>query len=1227
MGKDQDLVVAAKTGNLNAVEKILIQKAKRSGPLASLRRGAGVNTQDQTGFTALHHASLNGYKEIVQLLLCNEASTNVVDHKGAAPLHLAAWTGNVEIVRLLLCHGPSIPNVNHMTKNRETPLHCAAQYGHSGVVALLLEHGADPTIRNHKHETALDLCAQYGRLETVELILAKRPELIRSYNSRAAGIMFAHTPLHLASRNGHKTVVELLMTAGMDVNVRTGSGTALHEAVQCGKTEVARLLLDHGINTQIRDIHRRTVEDLLKQFPSKVGPAVEITAMLQSHKFNNNNDSDLETDRRSENGDSVPIPLSSPYDSMLSPSPSPTHWEMYKNRRVSESSAFSSDGHGQWGRGYKSGAPNALSRSFIDSNFLSGPELDTVSIGSSTTSSGHRPTSSPFYLPMAPLSPATSNVSPMTSKRLISETDSPSKMSTTNCSGPYEYLYLATSGSQSSDQNRKTDILRRGKSADQYIEMKLRPTSGEEPVALTSLYQNVPIRTTNPRRKLKRQSGDQDPGALLARGDLQFKLVELEPATINQIIVSDRNGFITTTISSSRESLLDGDDTALFDWPSSPTNYHQPPTPDHPPPSPFQAERSIHARMRPLSQEYINLKRKSRDMETETEEDLLVVSWEPMSRVSSTDKSVSTAEETPIEEFLGDPTYAGLLKGSVSINRAERPKTLRKLRTVYDPPVTTQSPGSTDDQSKNSSKDLLSPFDEQEEWAKISDLINLGSENAKESMCSELEKEFQTRLGLSRSESKEKPKPKIESPTSVESWLFGLGFQDYTAAFIDYGYDNLNFISGVVVDDDLKCMGIENKNDRLKILEAARGLPCVVKDFWFKHHSKDTPEAKSKSIDDLDSVGGDEEDATQVEQWLKSIGLECYINTFLKHLYTDLERIARIWEIELTAVLEITKPGHRRRILSSVDSTKSQLHQAVSVGDGLNDVGNDLKQFKSNIQSTKEKPSTRHCSQLVSGTATLRHNPKKSRHAPLPPQFQNSSNKNADLVIRGPSELLFGVPPTLTTQWRHQPDTLVTGNVEYLASYLGSTEVKEPRGTESTKLSIQKLKQAVASGTQLSLPEVVLAISYRGVRFVVPTLAKSVCEHEICNINCASQDADDLNHFAYITKDHHTNLHYCHVFSVSTMDQATEIILTLGQAFEVAYQMALKSQTGNGSRTGSNGHTRSHSANHVLPPVVPGGDRPHGRGSAQQHSRSHSVNEIKFNGGIQKIDSVEKPGR
>ena len=54
------------------------------------------------------------YRDIVKLLLINEASTNIVDVKGSSPLHLAAWSGNVDIVRMLLCHGPSIPNVNLM---------------------------------------------------------------------------------------------------------------------------------------------------------------------------------------------------------------------------------------------------------------------------------------------------------------------------------------------------------------------------------------------------------------------------------------------------------------------------------------------------------------------------------------------------------------------------------------------------------------------------------------------------------------------------------------------------------------------------------------------------------------------------------------------------------------------------------------------------------------------------------------------------------------------------------------------------------------------------------------------------------------------------------------------------------------------------------------------------------------------------------------------------------
>lgn len=57
----------------------------------------------------------------------------------------------------------SIIKVSLQNKDKETALHCSAQYGHTGVVSLLLEHGCDPTIRNIKQESALDLAAQYGR--------------------------------------------------------------------------------------------------------------------------------------------------------------------------------------------------------------------------------------------------------------------------------------------------------------------------------------------------------------------------------------------------------------------------------------------------------------------------------------------------------------------------------------------------------------------------------------------------------------------------------------------------------------------------------------------------------------------------------------------------------------------------------------------------------------------------------------------------------------------------------------------------------------------------------------------------------------------------------------------------------------------------------------------------------------------------------------------------------
>ncbi|NXO93409.1 ANS1B protein, partial [Certhia brachydactyla] len=284
MGKDQELLEAARTGNVALVEKLLSGRkggilGSGSGaiPLSSLLsiwRGPNINCTDSSGYTALHHAALNGHKDIVLKLLQYEASTNVADNKGYFPIHLAAWRGDVDIVKILIHHGPSHSRVNEQNNENETALHCAAQYGHSEVVAVLLEELTDPTIRNNKLETPLDLAALYGRLRVVKMIIKAYPNLMNC-NTRK------HTPLHLAARNGHKAVVQVLLEAGMDVSCQVKKGSALHEAALFGKVEVVRILLETGIDTNIKDSLGRTVLDILKEHPSQ--QSLQIAALLQEY--------------------------------------------------------------------------------------------------------------------------------------------------------------------------------------------------------------------------------------------------------------------------------------------------------------------------------------------------------------------------------------------------------------------------------------------------------------------------------------------------------------------------------------------------------------------------------------------------------------------------------------------------------------------------------------------------------------------------------------------------------------------------------------------------------------------------------------------------------------------------------------------------------------------------------------------------------------------------------
>ncbi|XP_043958515.1 caskin-2-like isoform X4 [Gambusia affinis] len=265
MGKEQDLLVAVKNGDLLQAHKLLSKVKCNKTKLLGSNKRLNINYQDSDGFSALHHAALSGTTELLSLLLDSQATVDIKDINGMRPLHYAAWQGKSDSVLLLLRGAASVNAPSH---DGQIPLHLSAQYGHYEVSEMLLQHQSNPCLMNKAKKTPLDLACEFGRLKVAQLLLSSNmvPALLEGERGNDSLDSPSTTPLHLAARNGHKDVIKLLLKAGIDINRATKAGTALHEAALYGKTEVVRLLLDAGINVNLRNTYNQTALDIVNQF-------------------------------------------------------------------------------------------------------------------------------------------------------------------------------------------------------------------------------------------------------------------------------------------------------------------------------------------------------------------------------------------------------------------------------------------------------------------------------------------------------------------------------------------------------------------------------------------------------------------------------------------------------------------------------------------------------------------------------------------------------------------------------------------------------------------------------------------------------------------------------------------------------------------------------------------------------------------------------------------------
>ncbi|KAL7642126.1 UNVERIFIED_CONTAM: hypothetical protein RMT77_006686 [Armadillidium vulgare] len=1503
MGKDAEFLDAARTGNIQVVEKVLNSKARRSGPLASLRRGPGANVQDSSGYTALHHAALNGHRSVVSLLLRHEASVNVQDDKGSTPLHLAAWAGHDHVIKVLLTQGPSIPHINHQNKGGDTALHFSAQYGHTETTRLLLKKGGDPTLPNLKAETPLDLAAQFGRLSIAELLLRDASDLLRPFSVDAAtAAVFPHTPLHLASRNGHLNVVKLLLNHGHHVNVRTSLGSPLHEAALCGKVDVVRALMEAGADSEVKNDLGHTVLDTIASINTPV--TQEISGLIKSqHARLIDIDDDPpslipvgETDKgrsfegkrppstspsssvnttSSFNFPDTPILQPKPYPLSSSPSPSvpilfpttsspslgrpssapsnPFHLSVVglrpgSLRSVSSTSSspplslppslppsecgevyenvlvpvklYKTDGDslvrsserrslGKGGSGVRVPSSSRCDSRLSDKEMSGGLHSDREGGGGGGRYSDYdgRASITSEYSSVYDVPPPPSRIITSTSDRSSISTRSSSAHDILEDDGNYEvpppprvyHPSLRTpkelSDGESSKPHPPPKPPRRSicppsptnnaGGEDRSYEMICFATTGqpegkgeyENSVGSKHTKTSGRCSTSAPEyhyktlgqpgranhktlgqpgranHKYGHCSSDSDSDVAhptqysgnffnnKGYSTMSFKPVKSRRTTkahntyentihryenIRQPhthrkshsgVVSNQNlSYVNVCNSTNGPS---SERTSQKPWGEkgggSPSRQRYP-----------QRAKSAHGirgsgggsdwssddsecGKRPKSLDILlddptgvkPVKRNSKDAETETDPEDSSANVEVKSRAvggsspltteaeenrgvgktlnggrsieggllergesscslssasvaSLSDRSASTDN---IEEVRGDVPFAGLYRGSrlsgewmqqfsepqtIGVG-VERPKSLTpsssspsafrafdrgcrssfpNMRTFSSKNNHNNNNGCSNENLKDHSEfpraekgSVLSPLEEDEEWARISDIMaSFGGGVTRESVfMAELEQEFQQRLGLSLSPSQQKSGFLIKTsedsgdgvngtntskssppvapsagslPTDVGTWLKGENLAQYEATFLANGYDNVNFLNGLLDYAELDEMGVSDPSHRERLMRGVSSLPSLV-----QH-----PHGLEQSFDTL-------------EDWLSSIHLQQYIKVFRNHGFGEMERVRKIWEVELSVVLEVTQAGHRKRMLASLGDRPIEPElpalapQELSLE--LSKLNTDISELKEKLFHELPSSTCRERRPPESATNTIRKGTTKRRAAPPPPpkaprgrsgtgnkimmESKNSSSEPGgvpkrsaeELPLRDPSQLVVGVPQTVLSEWKHHPTKLVTACVQYVAQYLGSTHIKEVKGTESTMKSIHKLRKS--SQDVVKIPNIVLAVSYKGVRFIDAATQHVVCEHEIRNIHCACQDADDLCHFAYITTDAGAPGHYCHVFRVQSRDLATEIIMTLGEAFEVAYQISLRDKEDEeGHRhkfhqSSSNGHSRSKS--------------------------------------------------
>uniref|UniRef100_A0A1I8H872 ANK_REP_REGION domain-containing protein n=1 Tax=Macrostomum lignano TaxID=282301 RepID=A0A1I8H872_9PLAT len=179
----------------------------------------------------LYLAASVGQEAIIQRLLQAQADVNLKAADGDSSLHVAARNGNYHVVKILI---EAQADLDIQTKRGATPLYIAAMRGHHEVARLLTSR---PNVQQVHGATALYIAVQEGHRKVIE-------SLINAGADVNIKIKSGEGPLHYASQSNLHSLVDILLRAYADPNILQDEGASpLIVACQLGHLGMVERLL------------------------------------------------------------------------------------------------------------------------------------------------------------------------------------------------------------------------------------------------------------------------------------------------------------------------------------------------------------------------------------------------------------------------------------------------------------------------------------------------------------------------------------------------------------------------------------------------------------------------------------------------------------------------------------------------------------------------------------------------------------------------------------------------------------------------------------------------------------------------------------------------------------------------------------------------------------------------------------------------------------------------